>query len=369
MKIRINTDELRNAVQTVIPALAVRSEAVYTKVYEFIYISAENGSINMKCCNLSMQIETEVVAFVESNGELLVPGKLFAEIVSKLPSEETVIEKVDDTVRIASGAMNMKLQTIPASEFEGIVSASSDIEVKIGEGTLKKMILQTSPFALQDNSRPVLKGVYVEVFGDELNMVAMDPLKFGMRTENIHNVTGRDISIIIPSKLFENAARVLDDTDKPATLVFSRQSLAISTEHTNIVLLKLDGTYIEYKALLPKAYDTRVKLSRRDFISVIERAYLVAKDDNKNIVKLIFDDDKLNVLVDNEIGSVNDTIDSFISGTSITICFNIKCFIDVVKNIDAEELCFEMTQPNRPCVIKPVEGNSFCYLVLPIMIQ
>ena len=229
--------------------------------------------------------------------------------------------------------------------------------------------MQTSPFALQDNSRPVLKGVYVEVFDNMLNMVAMDPLKFAMRTETIQNESHRDTSIIIPSKLFESAARVLDDSNQLATVVFSRQSLTIICGNTTIILLKLDGTYIEYKALLPKSYDTRVKLSRRDFVSLIERAYLVAKDDNKNIVKLVFDEDKLSVLVDNEVGSVNDKMDVYLSGTSITICFNIKCVIDVVKNIDADEVVFEMTQPNRPCVIKPVEGNSFCYLVLPIMIQ
>ena len=369
MKIRVSTDQLKNAVSTVIPALAVRSEAVYTKVYEFIYISAENNIINLKCCNLSMQIETEIPAFVENNGELLVPGKLFAEIVAKLPSDETVLERVDDTVKIISGAMNMKLQTIPAAEFEGIMPATSEMEIKIPEGTLKRMILQTSPFALQDNSRPVLKGVFIEVFEDELNMVAMDPLKFAMRTEKIQNVSGHDTSIIIPSKLFESAARVLDDSNELVSVIFSRQSLTIVNSGTTIVLLKLDGNYIEYKALLPKSYDTRVKLSRRDFIAIIERAYLVAKDDNKNIVKLVFDEDKLSVLVDNEVGSIHDNMDVFISGTSITICFNIKCFIDVVKNIDADDIVFEMTQPNRPCVIKPVEGKSFCYLVLPIMMQ
>ena len=369
MKVRINTEELKNAVQTVIPALAVRSEAVYTKVYEFICFSAENGIINLKCCNLSMQIETEVPAFVENEGEILLPGKLFSDIVAKLPSEETVIEKIDDTVKITSGAMNMKLQTIPAAEFEGIMPSASDLQVKIPEDVLKRMVLQTSPFALQDNSRPVLKGVFLEVFGDELNMVAMDPLKFAMRTEKIHNVSEHDTSIIIPSKLFENAARVLNDSNELITLMFSRQSLTITTGNTTIVLLKLDGNYIEYKALLPKSYDTHVRLNRKEFVSIIERAYLVAKDDNKNIVKFVFDADKLSVLVDNEVGSVNDNMEIYTSGTNITICFNIKCFIDVVKNIDADEIVLEMTQPNRPCVIKPVEGNSFCYLIVPILIQ
>ena len=367
MKIKVNTDELKTAIQTVIPALAVKSETVYTKVYEFIYITASNCSINLKCCNLTMQIETEIPSYVYEQGELLVPGKLFAEIASKLPSSETTIENIDDTVKIVSGAMNMKLQTLPASEFEGISNGSSDSEIKIEEGILKKMILQTSPFALQDNTRPILKGVYLEVVENELNMVALEPLKFAKRTETIQNTSNQNTSIIIPSKLLESAARVLTDSNEIISLVFSRRSLTIATANTSIVILKLDGTYIDYNAFLPKTYDTRVKLNRKEFISVIERAYLVARDDNKNIVKLVFDENMLSVLVDNEIGSIHDNMEVYISGGGITICFNIKCFIDVVKNIEAEELIFEMTKPNRPCVIKPVEGNSFCYLVLPIL--
>ena len=369
MKIKVNTDEIKNAVSTVIPALAVRSEAVYTKVYEFIYISASEGRATLKCCNLSMQIETNLPAFCEEEGDLLVPGKLFSDIVSKLPSEETIIERIDDTVKIVSGKMNMKLQTIPASEFEGINLTAGDVEISIPEITFKKMVLQTSPFALQDNSRPVLRGVFLEVFGDELNMVALDPLKLAMRCEKINNVTGHDTSIIIPSKLLENGARILEDSNENIKVVFSRQSLTVITQNTTLIFLKLDGTYIPYRDLFPKSFDTRVTLNRKEFISLTERAYLVAKDDNKNVVKLVFSEDNLNVLVDNEVGSVNDNMSVFMSGKDITICFNIKCFIDVVKYIDADDIALEMTQPNRPCVIKPIEGNSFCYLVLPMMIQ
>ncbi|MBQ9950180.1 MAG: DNA polymerase III subunit beta [Clostridia bacterium] len=369
MKIRVKTDELKNAVQTVIPALAVKSEAVSTKVYEFIYISAENCSITLKCCNLNMQIETEIAAFTETDGEILLPGKLFAEIVAKLPADETVLEKQDDTVKIISGAMNMKLQSLPAAEFEGIKAVSSENEIRIEEGLLKKMVLQTSPFALQDNTRPVLKGVLVEVFENELNMVALDPLKFAMRTEKIENLSNRDTQIIIPSKLFESAVRVLSDSNELVKLIFSRQSLTISANNTTIIMLKLDGTYIDYNALIPKNYETRVKMNRKEFISIIERAYLVARDDNKNTVKFIFENDYLEVSVDNEIGSVKDRMDVFISGNDISICFNIKFFIDVMKNIEDDEICMEMTQPGKSCVIKPVEGKSFCYLVVPILMR
>lgn len=367
MKIKVNTEELKAAVQSVIPALAVKSETIYTKVYEFIHICAEDCVITLRCCNLSMQIETEVPAFVEASGEMLVPGKLFAEIVGKLPAQETVLEKIDETVKIISGAMNMKLQSLPASEFEGIKPANTENEIRIEEGTLKKMILQTSPFALQDNTRPILKGVYIEVFENELNMVALESFKFAMRTERIENVSNHDTSIIIPSKLLESAARVLTDSNETVTLLFSSRSLTVIAGKTSMVLLKLDGNFIDYNSILPKTYDTRVRLDRKEFISIVERAYLVARDDNKNIVKLVFDRDSLTVLVDNEIGSINDSMNVYSSGNELTICFNIKCFIDIVKNIEDDEIIFEMTLANRPCIIRPIDGKAFCYLILPIM--
>ena len=368
MKIKVNTEELKSAVQEVIPALAAKAESS-TKVYEFIHISTHQDTVVFRCFNMYMQIETKLFATVEEEGEMLVPGKLFAEIVAKLPKDETTLEKTDETAKIKSGSMNMKLQTLPASSFEGISVSSSDNTIKIQEVVLKKMILQTSPFALQDNTRPILKGVLVEVIDDELKMVAMEPLKFAMRKEKVINESKQSSSIIITSKLLENAARVLSESNENISLIFSKQSLTIETAKTTIIMLKLDGNYLDYKAFLPANYVTRVRLSRKEFISVAERAYLVARDDKKNTVKMIFEDGKVTVIVDNEIGSVNDSAEAFITGSSITICFNIKNFLDVVKIVEDDDIIFEMTVPRSPCVVKPVDGEGFLYLVLPMIVN
>ena len=369
MKLTFNTDELKGAVQVVIPALSVKSENTSAKVYEFIQISTCEGAAILRCCNMKMQIETRIPAVIDEEGDLLLPGRLFSEIVARLPGNETSLESTDSTTAaIKSGAMNMKLQTLPSDEFEGLSSVSSESIIRLEEGTLKKMILQTAPFALQDNTRPILKGILVEVENGKLTMVAMEPLKFGMRKTDVEQLDCK-AEIIVPSKLFESAARILDDSNDLVSLTFSSQSLTIATSNTTIILLKLDGTYIDYRSLMPQKYDTRVKLTRKDFIAVAERAYLVARDDMKNCVKLVFDNDKISVMVENEIGSVNDSLNAYISGSGLTMHFNIKNFLEVVKNIEDEEIIFELGRPKDPCVIKPVEGDSFFYIVLPIVVM
>ena len=42
---------------------------------------------------------------------------------------------------------------------------------------------------------------------------------------------------------------------------------------------------------------------------------------------------------------------------------------DAAQAVGDEEIVMEMSSPVSPCLIKPVEGDSFTYLVLPVRIS
>ena len=51
------------------------------------------------------------------------------------------------------------------------------------------------------------------------------------------------------------------------------------------------------------------------------------------------------------------------------IGFNSKYVSDVLKSVGDEEVVLEMSSPVSPCLIKPLEGDSYIYLVLPVRIS
>ncbi|NLB60927.1 MAG: DNA polymerase III subunit beta [Clostridiales bacterium] len=370
MKININTQELRDAIAIVYPALAARIESSYTRAYEFIHVLIGNNIMTLTCFNLVMQIETTIPVSTESSymGEMLVPGKMLSEIVKKLPADEASFEQEKNAVKITSGAMSMTLQTINPEEFVGLSSPETDVKISLPQGTFKRMIKQTAPFALKDDTRPVLKGSFIKYYDDTLEMVALDNLKFAKRIENVVNLNDLQCNaeILVSASLLESAASILHDSSDEVVLLFSKQNLIIKTDKVTIIIRRMEGNYISYDSIIPKDCDTKAIVNRKDFYSIIDRAYLVAQDDKRSIVKFSYTDKYLYVSVNSEIGSFSDEMPILLSGEPISIQFNARYLIDIVKVIDDEEMCFEFTKRLGPCAIKPVKGNSFFYLTVPV---
>ena len=114
MRIHINTQELNAGISTVIKALSVRTTV---SILEGIYLEASNGWLLLRCTDLSLQIETNVAATVQEEGAIVLPGRLFSEMVRRLPGEMTFIDVKKGTATIESGSFKTTLQGEDAEGF------------------------------------------------------------------------------------------------------------------------------------------------------------------------------------------------------------------------------------------------------------
>ena len=53
-------------------------------------------------------------------------------------------------------------------------------------------------------------------------------------------------------------------------------------------------------------------------------------------------------------------------GKPLEIAFNAKYIMDVMRVIDDETVFMRMNTSVTPCVIEPMEGDSFYFMVLPV---
>jgi DNA polymerase-3 subunit beta len=92
----------------------------------------------------------------------------------------------------------------------------------------------------------------------------------------------------------------------------------------------------------------------------------MAREGNSNLVKLSFSMDTLTITANNELGKINEEVGIDLSGSELDIAFNAKYFIDVLKTLDDEEIYLDMNSNISPCVVRPVQGDKFYYLILPV---
>jgi DNA polymerase-3 subunit beta len=78
---------------------------------------------------------------------------------------------------------------------------------------------------------------------------------------------------------------------------------------------------------------------------------------------------KIEITSRSEEGNSKESIVCESEGDELVIGFNSKYVSDALKAVGDEEIVMEMSSPVSPCLIKPVEGESFTYLVLPVRIS
>jgi DNA polymerase-3 subunit beta len=111
-----------------------------------------------------------------------------------------------------------------------------------------------------------------------------------------------------------------------------------------------------------------VKISRSELLESIERASLLARDGKNNLIRISVGDTSMTVTSRSEEGNVKEEITIAREGDGLEIGFNSKYLLDVLKVISDDEVHMEFNSSVSPCMVKPVDGDTYEYLILPVRI-
>ena len=228
----------------------------------------------------------------------------------------------------------------------------------------------TFAIALQE-SRQALTGCLMEVTGDELRLVGLDGFRLALQRMHDQFVLpdGVDkVTAIIPGRVMNEIAHIMEDDDGMATFHLDSTHLMAVMGDTTLVTSLLAGEYINYRQILPTSWLTRVTVKRRELQDAIERASLMAKEGKNNLIRMKATQDNLKITSMSELGDVLEDLDAHLEGEDIEIAFNARYISDVIKNVDEECCTLCMNTNVSPCVISPLEGDSYLYLVLPVRV-
>ncbi len=356
---------------TLIEGIAIVQKALPAKsslpVLDGIYMSANGDSLLLKCCDLSMQIETTVAADIREEGAIVLPA-LLAEMAQRLPDGIDVeIHCEGNTVKITAGSFKTSLQGSDAEQFPELSISDSAEKLILEQQMLRSMIRQTVFATAQDESKPVLTGALLEADAERLDMVALDGYRLALRSE--FGSFGAKAKAVLPARTLNEIARSLSDSKDSCELSFSRNQVQIDLGHTRIVARLLEGEFTKFRQILPSEHKTRIRVARAELQKSIERALLVARESKNNLVKFTITPNLLLINSNSEMGAVYDELPITLMGDELEIAFNAKFCIEVLRVLDCEEIFIDFTTSVSPCVVRPAQGDRFLYLILPVRLM
>ncbi|MCI8349254.1 MAG: DNA polymerase III subunit beta [Firmicutes bacterium] len=366
MKFSCNQQTLTKALNIVSKAVTIRTTIPILK--GILLNVDDNGILTMSASDLDLSIEKKIKVDNNTSGSIVVLSKLFGDIIRKLPDETITIEENDGKVNIKCSNSEFNIIGLSADEFPNInPNEENEEKILFNKELLKDMIKKTAFSASIDENKGVITGVLIEMEENSLNMIAVDGFRMAITKEAMKNKEREDI--IISAKILNEISRIIsesEDSNEDIELLLNDKKAVFSMEDTKVILRLLEGKFMDYKRILPSESSCKVVLNKNDFMSSVERASLLAKVGKNNLVKLDIKDNIIEITSKSDEGNVKENVIVSKEGDDVVIGFNSKYLIDALKVIDDENIVILFNNSVSPCLIKPVSGDSFEYLILPV---
>lgn len=367
MKLKCKRTDLVEAVNIVEKAVPVKTTL---PIMEGIYVEAKDDCFHLVGNNMELGMECNIPADVSEKGMVVVKANLFSVAVKKLPDfEEDVYIEVDekDNIKIACGNAKFDFATASAEDFPLLPFVDDENSFCMKEKDLKNMVRQTVYAISTKEDKPVLTGVCFDIAEGTIHVVGCDGYRVAIRKESLE--TDKEIKFILPGKNAKELLSVIGDSEDMVKISLSKNNVKIVLDNCTFVSRIIEGEYLNYKSVADHKNNLVIEVETKKILNSIDRAAMIVSESAKSYVLLNIEDDSVFINCESVMGKVNDKFSVNMVGEPMKIAFNPRYLIDAFKNIDDETVKFSFSTPVTPTVIKPVEGDKFTYIVLPVRIK
>ncbi|MCL2621439.1 MAG: DNA polymerase III subunit beta [Firmicutes bacterium] len=366
MKVICEGLDLSVAANTVLRGV---SNKLINPILECIKIVAKNNTLLLSTTDLEIYMEKKINADVKIEGEVIIPAKLFCEYLRKISEGQVLIWQEGNKLKIKTGDSDCEFSCLNISEFPNIIKVTdSNTKIQIETKELKNIIGKSLCCVLQDDSRPVLKGVLFNIEKDILNTASLDGFRLCTIQTKIKNLTDNQTVKIIPARALDEISKILTDENTNNILEFNKNFIQVIANGVSIVSRLIEGEFINYKQIVPPNYETNVVVNKKNLEQALERASLLARVDRNNLVNFKIKDGIITIKSNNEKGLIEEKVACELKGKDLEIAFNVKYFSDALRNIADEFIKINFNSSITPCTITSVANGNFLFLILPVRV-
>ncbi len=378
MKLTCKQQDLNRGLSAVNHAVSGRSTL---PILQNILLATDHGRLKLSATNLEIGINCWVDAEISEEGTTTVPAKLIAEFVNSLPpgTVEITVPEDSHTMNVKGMRSQANIKGMDAAEFPQIPSnEGGEPPVQLDAVLLKEMIDGVAFAAADDDSRPVLTGVLVQVSDEKITFAAADAFRLAVRVADLPADEHPHGDILIPARTLTELARILP-AEGPVEMIVTpnRSQVLFHTPNLDLVSRLIEGAFPNFRAIIPKESTTTATVETKEFAAAVKSAALFARD-SSNIVRVKINgsgEDDLGAGVitieatAEDLGDNVSTINAAVDGPELQVIFNVKYLADVLTTIGTPEVRLEASSATKPGVLRPVGPADCTYVIMPMHIN
>ncbi len=368
MKFRSERDALVDVFSTV--SRAVGGRGVSSVVLSGVFLSCEGNRLQATGTDLDLTIRMDQEVIGLEDGNCVVPARLATDIVRSLEAGAVTLEAKEERVEISAARSRFELRTFPVVEFP-VVSSTGEAGQLLG-ASLADGLRQVVRAASTDDARPLLTGVLITTEDSSVRLVATDSYRLALRdlrgTKGISDGT----DVLVPARALAELQRLLPGIqggDGGVLVIMGTHDITFRVGAVEIRTRLLDGSYPDYRQLIPSEYPNRLHVGKESLLGALRRVRLLVRD-NTTPVRLAMRAGGVDLsVVSQEVGEANETVDGDFFGEDLVIAFNPSYLIDGVEAVADDEVIIETADPSRPATVRAAERQDYRYLLMPVRVS
>ncbi len=335
-------------------------------VLQNILVSAEKNSLRLAATNLEIAIRLTVGAKVETEGSITIPARLTQDFIASLPSGTISLSLAGTRLSVETENYSSIINGMPADEFPAIPEVSSDQQITLDAGMLKQALQQVIVAASHDETRPVLTGLWLHSNDGKLHIVSTDSYRLAERTLG---PATQDVSLLVPVTAMQDVLRMLGESDEEVVVAFDEQQVAFRSGGIELNSRLIDGSYPDYRQLIPKSTSTHATVSRQDLINITKVSSLFARESAGSVTLQLNEADQTISIrsVASQVGENSAQAAAKVVG-DIEVSLNSRYLLDALNAIDEPEVTFACDGKTSPCILRPAgkDATEYTHIIMPL---
>lgn len=346
-------------------------------ILDYFLFDLKEGVLKITASDLETTlVGTLAVENVEREGLIAVPVKLMLDSLKEFSEQPLTIEANESTWEIVVSWKSGKL-TLPGTSglsYPNLpeLNAETKQSLALDVDTLMVGINKTIFATADDELRPVMNGVYINLEPQSVTFVATDAHKLvKYASETAAEATA---SFILPKKPANLLRGLLPKEDGEITVEFDDKNVLFRLKNQVLICRLIEGNYPNYNAVIPANNPNKVFVDRLELLNAIRRV-AVCSNQSTNLIKLDISKGTINLTAQDLDFSVSaqESLPCDYEGEDIVIGFKSTFLIEILSNIETTTVLVELADSTRAGVFKPVydqqPSNDTLMLLMPMMIN
>ena len=373
MKFVVSSLELLNHLQAIGKAIANKSQY---QVLECFLFDLQGTTLKLTASDLEVTMTTKMeVDSTEGDGQVAIPSKILLETLRNFPEQPLTFNIVEDTlsVEVISERGNKNFVAFPAEDFPVVpeIDEEEAQKLQMPASILMTGINKTLFATADDDLRPVMNGILMEIKPDNLTFVASDSHKLvRYRREEVKN--DLEASFILPKKPAGLLKNVLPKEVGDVNVSFDKKNAFFQMPNYQLVCRLIEGNYPMYSSVIPQNNHYKITVDRVDFANALRLVSPFAS--SSKLVKISLTNNKMVISAqDLDLSlSGHEELSCQYENEDLDIGFKAAFLADILDNLSSTDIIIEMNDPTRAALLLPFEqqeNEDELMLLMPMQIN